>query len=169
MWTENIQIIGVIAHEVGHLKHKKTLLEYLSYSLLVCLFCVLTYCIYNPQLLIQFVSWVNASFGITTTNYNLLVTAISTFMTPILFLFSLFSNYISRKNEYEADVNAVKEGYGEALIKTFKELSHDELIDVNPCKWVEITKYNHPGMVNRINAIYNEEKKFKEEGAYAKQ
>ena len=52
---------------------------------------------------------------------------------------------------------------------TFKELSHDELIDVNPCKWVEITKYNHPGMVNRINAIYNEEKKFKEERAYAKQ
>lgn len=169
--TENAEdeLLGVIAHEVGHLKHKKTLLEYLSYSLLICLFFILTYCIYNPQLLIHFVSWVNTSFGITTTNYNLLVTAISTFMTPILFLSSLFSNYISRKNEYEADVNAVKEGYGEALIKTFKELSHDELIDVNPCKWIEITKYNHPGMVNRINAIYNEEKKFKEERAYAKQ
>ena len=153
--TQNAEdeLLAVIAHEVGHLKHKKTLLEYLSYITLVILFLVLTYVVYNPSLLSLFVSWINSSFGITTTNYSLVVLAIATFFTPISFITSIFSNYISRVNEYEADQNAVKEGYGAALIKTFKELSNDELVDVNPCAWIEITEYNHPGMANRIKAI----------------
>ena len=147
------ELLAVLSHEVGHLKHKKTVLEYLSYVDIVLLFCLLTYFIHNPVLLKQFVSWINASFGIQTTNYVLLVIAISTFLRPISFLISLYTNYISRVNEYEADQNAVKEGYGEALIKTFKTLSNDELVDVNPCKLVEISEYNHPGMTNRIRAI----------------
>lgn len=147
------ELLAVIAHEVGHLKHKKTFLEYLSYVELFLLFCLLTYCVYNPILLEQFVTWINHSFGIQTTSYYLLVVAISTFLDPITFILSISSNYISRVNEYEADQNAVKEGYGEALIRTFKTLSNDELVDVNPCKWVEITEYNHPGMTNRIRAI----------------
>ncbi len=147
------ELLAVISHEVGHIKHKKTFLEYLSYIELFLLFCVLVYCVYNPILLENFVSWINQSFGIQTTNYYLLVIAINTFLRPIEFVVSIYSNYISRVNEYEADQNAVKEGYGEALIRTFKEISNDELIDVNPCKWVEITEYNHPGMTNRIRAI----------------
>lgn len=147
------ELLAVISHEVGHIKHKKTFLEYLSYIELFLLFCVLVYCVYDPILLENFVSWINQSFGIQTTNYYLLVIAINTFFRPIEFVVSIYSNYISRVNEYEADQNAVKEGYGEALIRTFKEISNDELIDVNPCKWVEITEYNHPGMTNRIRAI----------------
>lgn len=147
------ELLAVLAHEVGHLKHKKTFLEYMSYVDIALLFCLLVYCIYNPTLLEQFVSWINSSFDIQTTNYVLVIMAIETFFSPLSFLISLFTNYISRGNEYEADQNAVKEGYGEALIKTFKTLSNDELVDVHPCKWVEITEYNHPGMTNRIRAI----------------
>lgn len=147
------ELLAVLAHEVGHLKHKKTFLEYMSYVDIALLFCLLVYCIYNPTLLEQFVSWINSSFDIQTTNYVLVIMAIETFFSPLSFLISLFTNYISRGNEYEADQNAVKEGYGEALIKTFKILSNDELVDVHPCKWVEITEYNHPGMTNRIRAI----------------
>ncbi len=147
------ELLAVLAHEVGHLKHKKTILEYIYYIDNALCFCLLVYCIYNPVLLEQFVSWINTSFGIQTTNYVLLITAIGTFFSPISFLISLYSNYVSRVNEYEADQNAVKEGYGEALIKTFKTLSNDELVDVHPCKWVEVTEYNHPGMTNRIRAI----------------
>ena len=67
--------------------------------------------------------------------------------------FLVFRNYTSRCEEYEADRNAVSEGYGEPLIKTFKELSNDELVDVNPADVIEFLEYDHPGMYHRICAI----------------
>ena len=66
---------------------------------------------------------------------------------------SLFSNWKSRREEKEADLNAVKEGYGEELIATFKRVSDDELIDVNPAPVIEFCEYIHPGMYQRIKYI----------------
>ena len=65
----------------------------------------------------------------------------------------MFKNYISRKEEKEADYNSVDHGYGQALIKTFTKISQDELIDVNPHSWIEFLEYDHPGMATRISYI----------------
>jgi STE24 endopeptidase len=62
-------------------------------------------------------------------------------------------NYVSRCEEYEADRNAVKEGYGLELIDTFRTISNDEMVDVNPDALVEAIEFDHPGMANRIAAI----------------
>ena len=80
-------------------------------------------------------------------------------MRPIIAAINIFNNYISRSEEYEADDNAVKEGYGQALITTFKQLSSDELIDVNPASLTEFLTYDHPGMYHRIAHIEQEMKK----------
>ena len=74
-------------------------------------------------------------------------------MKPIFYLYSVFENFRIRQEEYEADRQAVKNGYGEYLIKTFKAISSDELINVNPDATVEFLEYNHPGMYHRIIAI----------------
>ena len=37
--------------------------------------------------------------------------------------------------------------------KTFKRLSNDELVNVNPHPIIEFLEYNHPGMYQRIKAI----------------
>lgn len=42
---------------------------------------------------------------------------------------------------------------GEDLIRTFKALSRDELVNVDPHPFVEFTEYDHPGMYRRIKAI----------------
>lgn len=76
-------------------------------------------------------------------------------LTPVGFLWGIFSNYRSRIEEYEADREAVKNGYGEELIGTFKRLSNDELVDVNPHPVIEFLEYDHPGMNNRIKAIHS--------------
>ena len=72
---------------------------------------------------------------------------------PFMFLFDVYHNAIIRSQEYEADKEAVKNGYGEALIATFKKMSSDELINVNPASIIEFLEYDHPGMYHRIKAI----------------
>jgi STE24 endopeptidase len=76
-----------------------------------------------------------------------------TIFEPISMLISVYFNAISRREEKEADMNAVKEGYGRELINTFKKISDDELVDLNPPQVVEILKYDHPSMVHRIEYI----------------
>ena len=92
-------------------------------------------------------------FHLSYNNYYLSFMILSIFINPLLILVEGIMNTITRKHEYEADENSVKMGYGQELIQTFKQLSNDELVDVNPHPFVEMMTYNHPGMVNRIKAI----------------
>ena len=82
------------------------------------------------------------------------MTYIGQLLGPIATVLAIFRNHVSRRNEYEADRNAVKEGFGEELIATFTRLSTDELVDIHPARIIEILDYDHPGMINRILAEY---------------
>ncbi len=151
------ELLGVLAHEVGHLKHKKDLLDYLLYLPLVLLVIGIAVLLPNMNHLISLfapiVSGINAQFHLAESNYHLLVTYLSELFTPIGILMAVFSNYVSRRNEYEADHNAVKEGFGEELIATFTRMSTDQLVDINPARIIEILDYDHPSMIHRIQAI----------------
>ena len=151
------ELLGVLAHEVGHLKHKKDLLDYLLYLPLVVLVLGIALLLPNMnkalKLLSPIVSGINSQFGIAESNYHLLVTYLGQLLGPIATVLAIFRNHVSRRNEYEADRNAVKEGFGEELIATFTRLSTDELVDINPARIIEILDYDHPGMINRIRAI----------------
>ena len=103
--------------------------------------------------------YVLKSFGLTHMNYDVIFTVLSYLCTPLFYLISFYMNYVSRREEYEADDQAVKNGYGKELIDTFKRLSSDELIDVYPADFIEFTSYDHPGMYHRIKHI---EEKMKE-------
>ncbi|MBO6046261.1 MAG: M48 family metalloprotease [Erysipelotrichaceae bacterium] len=153
------ELLAVLSHEVGHLKHKKNIHNYIRYLMPVCLFALIVYLIPNGQIIINMNNAVKTAFSLTITNYYLLFLIVSTLLEPIMFLFSLYSNFATRIEEYEADYNAVKEGYGEALIRTFKQLSNDELIDVNPPDLIEFIEFDHPGMYHRIKAIREAEAK----------
>lgn len=72
---------------------------------------------------------------------------------PILFMNKLYNHYVSRYEENEADAEAVKNGYGEDLIGTFKQLSSDELVEIYPHPIIEFIEHSHPGMYNRIKTI----------------
>ncbi|MBO4356489.1 MAG: M48 family metallopeptidase [Clostridia bacterium] len=149
------ELLAVLSHETGHLKHKKTFLDILGYIFLGLLFVGFVLLVAYPQAPLAIIKWIRDSFGITVNNYYLIVTAVSYTFTPVFFLINIYRNSNSRINEYEADAEAVKNGYGEDLIKTFKNLSSDELINVNPHPVIEFLEYNHPGMYNRIKAIRN--------------
>ena len=151
------ELLAVLSHEIGHLKHKKDLLDYLLYLPLLLIVigvgALLTHMNKLLAALTNLTSHMNSQFGITVINYDLIFIWVSYLLTPLLILMMVFRNYVSRRNEYEADLNAVKEGYGEALIDTFTKMSTDELVDINPARIIEILDYDHPGIINRIKAI----------------
>lgn len=147
------ELLAVLSHEIGHLKHRKDLRNFLQYGILAGIFFAVAYIISNPAACLWLNGWIRGSFGLTNNNYYLMMMVYGSILTPLSFLISVYSAYVSRCEEYEADREAVKNGYGEELIRTFKALSRDELVNVDPHPFVEFTEYDHPGMYRRIKAI----------------
>ena len=149
------ELLAVLAHEAGHLKHKPSFWNILNYCFLGALFCLLVAALVHGAVLAQWEQALEGIFGLTVCNAVLTFAVISWLTQPLLFVISAYRNTISRMEEAEADRNAVKEGYGEELIQTFKQVSSDELVDVNPPELVEFLEYDHPGMTTRIRQIHH--------------
>jgi len=147
------ELLAVIAHEAGHLKHRRNIWNVLSIAGLFLLFLAGAFCLSKGGMIAQWETWIQEAFGLTLRNTVLSASAAGWFLSPIGAAFSVFRNFVSREEEYEADRNAVAEGYGKDLIQTFRSLSSDELIDVNPADLVEVLELDHPGMAHRIEAI----------------
>ncbi len=157
------ELLAILSHEIGHLKHKKNFLNILSYVVIALLFVVLIALIARPAPVLAVTAWVRRSFDIAGNNYYVLMSVISSVLLPVMKIAGLFTNYRSRREEYEADREAVKNGYGEELIATFKRVSSDELVNVDPHPLIEALEYNHPGMYRRIRAIREAEDALEQE------
>ncbi|MBE6120324.1 MAG: hypothetical protein E7189_07830 [Erysipelotrichaceae bacterium] len=153
------ELYAVLLHEIGHLKHKKNLWNYTQYAFGIALFLGLVWLISHAPVVLTFNGMINTEFHLSYTNYYLTLSIFLTFCKPFLFLWNFFRNYVSCKEEQEADFNAVDHGYGQALIQTFKKISSDELIDINPHPLIELIEYDHPGMYKRISYIQKRMKK----------
>lgn len=147
------ELLAVLSHEIGHLKHKKDIRNFISYAITAVFIVVAVWLVANPSAILIINTWIRESFNVTGANYYLYIMIYGDFITPVMFIIGIFSAYKSKWEEYEADREAVKNGYGEDLIRTFKTLSSDELVNVNPHPFIEFTEYDHPGMYRRIKAI----------------
>lgn len=147
------ELLAVLSHEIGHLKHKKNIFDILTYGFGISIFALLVYALCNIEVVDALLSWICTSFDVNSNNYYMNIQIITYMIAPFMFLFDVYHNAIIRSQEYEADKEAVTNGYGEALIATFKKMSSDELINVNPASIIEFLEYDHPGMYHRIKAI----------------
>lgn len=141
------EIVAVFAHELGHGLHKDVIknsfLSILQMVLLVFLawFTVRTEGIYPD-------------FGFAARNYGLALILVMLTELPLLSpVFSFVVGLVSRRAEYRADEQAVKEGYGDALISALKKLSRDSLADLSPSPVEVALTYSHPPISQRIAAI----------------
>lgn len=147
------ELLAVLSHEIGHLKHKKNIWDFISYGFLAMVAAAVAVTIKNPAFFLNMNAWVRESFGIAVNNYFILLSLYGMILVPISFVVSLYSHFVSRRKEREADMEAVKNGYGEDMIAMFKRLSSDELIDIYPHPIIEFIEDDHPGMYNRIKYI----------------
>jgi STE24 endopeptidase len=143
------EIVAVFAHELGHGLHKDTLKMSIM-SLINIILIVL-----SMVFLVNFKN-IHLAFGFNSINYGFSFILLTYLFMPFIGIITgIFSNYISRKAEYNADNQAVKEGYGNELINALKVLAKEDFSDLAPSKLIVLLSYSHPPMLERILNIEN--------------
>ncbi len=141
------ELVSVLAHEIGHYK-KKHILKFLMISMLTSglMFFMLSFFVNDASFLLAF-KIKNISIYASLCLFGFLYS-------PINFVFSLLSNFLSRKYEYQADCYAVSTfDHPESFITALKKLSVDNLSNLNPHPWKVFLSYSHPPVLARINTI----------------
>ena len=143
------ELVAVVAHEVGHFKRqhipKFTLISILSSGFL---FFVLGQLMNNPDLF--------AAFGMSHVSTYASMILVSILLSPIMRFSSLFTNFISRKFEFEADEFSVETFRQPArLIDALKKLSVDSFSHLTPHRLRIAIDYTHPPVLQRIQVLRN--------------
>lgn len=142
------EIVAVLAHEVGHYKHKHTFF-FLVLSLLNSLIMLsLLGQVLDNDALAQALGMNEASFHVNMLVFGLLFTPVSVFIGVII-------NIISRCFEYQADRFAKEHGLGDELISALKKISAKALSNLQPHPAYVFFYYSHPTLLQRIRAIKN--------------
>ena len=141
------ELLGVLAHEMGHYKLKHTPKMVIAAILETgFIFFTLSLFINNRELFAAF-KMENLSVYASLLFFGFLYSPIST-------IISIVMNIFSRKREYEADRFAVETtGKGEELITALKRLSIDTLSNLTPHRLKVFFYYSHPPVLARIQAI----------------
>ncbi len=141
------EICAVFAHEMGHGIHRDTLKNQILTFLQMVLIGVLAWLTLRTESLFS-------SFGFGGINYGFAVILIMNVEFALLSpLFGMVANSFSRRAEYRADAQAVKEGYGKDLVGALKKLSNSNLADLAPSPVLVRLTYSHPTLSQRIEAI----------------
>ncbi|MDG1889233.1 MAG: M48 family metallopeptidase [Flavobacteriaceae bacterium] len=143
--TEN-ELVAVLAHEVGHFK-KKHVFSGLVMS--VIQIGVMTFffelCLKLPE--------ISIALGGLDTSFHLGLIGFSIIFSPISMMSSILMNYLSRKNEFEADAYAKETFNGEDLSLALKKLSVDSLSNIYPHPLYVFFHYSHPPLIQRLRAL----------------
>ena len=140
------ELVAVLAHEVGHYK-KKHIFSGLIFSIMQI--GIMTFffelCLSLPE--------ISQALGGTDVSFHLGIIGFSILFSPISILSGIFMNYISRKNEFEADDYAKQTFNGEDLALALKKLSVDSLSNIYPHPLYVFFHYSHPPLIKRLRAL----------------
>ena len=141
------EICAVFAHEMGHGLHKDTLKSrILTFIQMLILAFLAWFTFRTPQFFTE--------FGFQDVNYGFAMLLImSVGFAVIEPLYGMVVNVFSRRAEYRADAQAVKEGYGDALISALKLLGKSNYVNLSPDPLFVKLQYSHPTLSQRIEAI----------------
>jgi len=141
------EIVAVLAHEIGHNKHR-----HVPVGIAVGLA--------ELGLMLLLLSWVLKSpgffsaFGVADSPVGMGLVLFGILYQPLGILTGLLGLALSRKNEFEADAfAAVAVGSSGPLIAGLKRLSRDHLAHPQPHPLAVFLHYSHPPLVERLAAL----------------
>lgn len=146
------EICAVFAHELGHGLHKDVLKNQILNLVNLLTMSVVVW------LSVRFVG-MHIDFGFDTVNYGFAYILLGIGLGLVQPLLGMLINARSRKAEYRADRQAIREGYGEALVEALKKLSRDNFAHLSPSSAQVLLEYSHPPLSQRIAAIEAEMQK----------
>ncbi len=141
------EIVAVLAHEMGHFKHKH-IFKMMGASILQMgiMFYILSLFLGNERLF--------AAFGMEHISVYAGLIFFGFLYSPVSTILSIFFNVFSRKHEYEADAWAVTTtGQMQDMINGLKKLSVHNLSNLTPHPFNVFVNYSHPPVLQRIMAI----------------
>jgi STE24 endopeptidase len=137
------EIVAVLGHEIGHYKKKHVVRSLISSVLLTGLMLFLFSLVVDSPML-------SRAMGSDTPSFHLGLIVFGILYSPLLLLIGLVSNYISRKNEFEAD-KFVHDNYKpEALSSALKKLAVKNLSNMIPHPAYVFFHYSHPPLLARL-------------------
>ena len=140
------EICSVFAHELGHGLNRDVLQgQIMNFGNLLIMSLIVWGAVSVPALY--------TAFGFGEVNYGFAYILLSAGLGLVQPLTSLVMNARSRKAEYRADEQAVKEGYGEAMVSALKKLARENFAHLAPSRINVVLEYSHPPLGERINAI----------------
>jgi STE24 endopeptidase len=140
------EIVAVLAHEIGHYKKKHVLLT-LLFSVVLTGFMLFLFSLVvnNPGL--------SRAIGAETTSFHLGLIVFGILYSPLSLIIGLFTNFISRKNEFAAD-RFVRENFKpEVLAGALKKLSVKNLSNMMPHPVYVFFHYSHPPLLSRLEKL----------------
>lgn len=143
----NDEIETVIAHELGHYKHKHIIINIVvgTISSFVTLYLLSVF--YQNSL-----GW----FGFSKITDIAALPILSLWGMIIGLIQTPLTNILSRKHEYQADEYAIKSTKKkEVFINTLNKLTDQNLSDREPHPFIEWFFYSHPSIKNRVTYINN--------------
>jgi len=140
------EIVAVLAHEIGHYKKKHTLMSFINSIIQtgVTLF-ILFRSVGNPDF--------SKALGSEIYGFHLGLITFGFLYSPISTVIGLFSNMLSRYNEYAADNYVAIYYKGEHLINALIKLSANNLSNLTPHPLYVFFNYSHPTLLQRITNI----------------
>ncbi len=142
------EIIAVLAHELGHFKHKHIIKQ------MIMSFGITLIGLFIFSLLIN-QEWFYSSLGVSHINHasGLLLLFIITNIVSLPL--APLSSYLSRKNEFEADNFAKKHANKDDLINGLVKLYRDNASTLTPDELYVAFYYSHPPASIRISNLEN--------------
>ena len=140
------EICAVFAHELGHGLNRDVLKQQIMNMGNILLMAVAVWLTVRTPAM-------HEAFGFANVNYGFAFILLSGLLGLIQPLTGMGMNAYSRHAEYRADQQAVKEGYGQALIGGLKKLARENFSNLAPSKALVVLEYSHPPLSERIHAI----------------
>ncbi|MGK5083808.1 M48 family metallopeptidase [Bdellovibrionota bacterium FG-1] len=141
------ELTAVMAHEVGHFKRGHILKSLaLSIAVSAAMFYALGWALGNGPLFEAFQMQYTSVYG------GLILA--SFLYSPAFQVLSIFTHWLSRRHEFEADRFAAQTyGHPEFLVSALKKLSIDHLSNLTPHPFKVWLEYTHPPILQRIAAL----------------
>ena len=140
------EIVGVLAHEVGHYKKKHTLTGViLSIIQTGAILYILSLFVGSPVL--------SEALDATVPSFHIGLIAFGILYSPLSLVLGIGMNVMSRKNEYQADRYASEMFRPQPLVEALKKLSRKNLSNLTPHPVYVFFHYSHPPLYQRVKAL----------------
>jgi len=144
------EILAVLAHEIGHFRKRHIWINMgfgaMQLTIFLYIFNILSS---NTQVPIA-LGYAEADSPI----FHLSLIGFAILFSPIESIIGLFTNWLSRKMEYQADGFAGNHGLANPLISGLTKLSAENLSNLTPHPAYVFVNYSHPTLLQRILKLF---------------